>query len=183
VQRIGVDLVTIDTGDPLERLWMEAALCPEWIAEREHLRAALAVRAAQPGRMIRGDASRVLPALLAEIPGPVCVLQSYSIGQWPADARNRLDQALREASRFRDVHRLAIDMAESEAPEWIRSRLAALASAGIPLLQKSFPSRIDHTWYFRGNAQTRTLAQADGFGSWIYWQAEVTQRAAAVAAP
>ena len=172
VDRVGVDLVTIDASDPLERLWMEAALCPEWIEERERLRAALAVRAAHHGRMLKGDALAILPGLFDELPGPVCVLHTYSMGQWSTEAWERLDHAMRRASRNRDIHRITIDFAEQERPEWVRTRLAHLAAAGIPLLQKSFPSRMEHTWYARENAQTRTLAQSDGFGAWLDWQAE-----------
>jgi hypothetical protein len=170
IDRVGVDLVTIDASDPLECLWMEAALCPEWREERERLRAALKVRAADRGRMLKGDALSILPGLFDQLPGPVCVLHTYSMGQWSTDAWERLDDVMRRASRNRDIHRITIDFAEHERPEWVRTRLAHLAAAGIPLLQKSFPSRMEHTWYSKESAQTRTLAQSDGFGTWLDWQ-------------
>jgi hypothetical protein len=168
-ERVGVDLVKVDASDPSERLWMEAMLCPEWTMEREHLKAALSVRAGRNFRTVIGDALEVLPPLLEELPGCVCVLSSYCMGQWSAESKARLDDRLRSASRHRDIHRVGLDTPDNEPPEWFRGRLAKLTSAGVPLLQKGFPSRIDHTWYSKGQAESRLLGEADGFGAWIDW--------------
>jgi len=167
--RVGVDLVRIDPTDPIEQLWMQAALCPEWRQERAHLKTALSYRAAHPIRILEGDALETLPALLQELPGTVCLLHTHCMGYWTQEAKAGLDDLLRREARERDIHRVAIDRLYEERPEWIRTRLAKLASAGIPLTQKSLPSSIEHIWYRRSDAKTRALGQADGCGAWIDW--------------
>jgi hypothetical protein len=173
-RRVGVDLVKMDPASPLDRLWMEAVLYPEWNVERERLRAALSIRVKHDVKTLIGDALEVVPPLLEELPGSLCVLLSYCLGQWSATAKVELDEMLRRASRQRDIHRLDIDMLHNESPQTIRGRLAKLASNAIPLRQKSFPSRIEHTWYAKGDAQARVLAHGDGFGVWIDWRAPET---------
>ena len=167
--RVGVDLVKVDPLDPLERLWMQATLMPEWKLEREHLDAALSVRVNHPLRIIEGDALEILPTLLAELPGTLCLLYTHCMGQWSEDAKRNLDDMLRNASRVRDIHRVGIDRIYGESPSMVRDRLAKLYSAGIPLTQKSFPSSIEHIWYSRSSATTQLLGRADGFGAWIEW--------------
>jgi hypothetical protein len=167
--RVGVDLVKVDASDPSERLWMEAMLCPEWTAEIANLKAALALRASRNIRTVIGDAVEVLPELLTELPGSLCLLHSFCIGQFPTEARSRLDHILRSASREREIHRVGLERPDPETPAGFRGRLAKLASAGIPLQQKSFPARIEHTRYANAQAETRFLGEADGFGAWIAW--------------
>lgn len=174
--RVGVDLVKMDTSDRLEQLWMEAVLCPEWRAERKRLRAALAIRNARELQILTGDALELLPSLLEELPGSLCILQSYCMGHWSAAAKIELEELLLSTSRRRDIHRLAIDMPERDLPAAARRRLANLAAAGIPILQKSAPSQIEHTWYANAEANTRLLGEGDIFGVWIDWQAGASGR-------
>ncbi len=167
--RVGVDLVKVDPSVPLDRLWMEAVLYPEWTTERDRLRAALSIRANRGLRTVIGDALDVVPPLLEELPGSLCVLLSHCLGQWSTASRAELDRVLCEASRHRPVHRLDIDLLHNEPPQSIRGRLAKLVSAGIPLWQKSYPSRIEHTVYVDGEARHRLLGQGDSFGVWLDW--------------
>lgn len=169
-QRVGVDLMGLDLSDPNEHLWMQAVLAPEWREERKHIKTAVALRASRPIRILLGDALEVLPGLLADLTGALCVLHTHCMGQWSEEAKLRLDQILREAARDRDVHRIAIDRLYQEPPEWIRARLKKLVAAGIPLTQKSMPSSIEHTWYTKSAVKTHLLGQADGLGGWIDWQ-------------
>jgi hypothetical protein len=170
-QKVGVDLVKMDATSPLDRLWMEAVLYPEWTVERERLRAALSIRMRRNVRTLIGDALEVVPPLLEELPGSLCVLLSYCLGQWSTAAKAELDDLLRRASRQRDIHRLDIDMLHNESAQTVRGRLAKLAANRIPLRQKSFPSRIEHTWYARSDAKAYMLAHGDGFGAWVDWRA------------
>jgi len=169
VKRVGVDLVKPDLSSPLDRLWMEAVLCPEWKVEREHLKAALPLRMKHDIQTFVGDAVELVPPLLEELPGTLCVLLSYCLGQWSEPAKVELDQILRRASRNRDIHRLDIDMLHNESPRSIRGRMAKVASNGISLQQKCFPSRIEHTWYTGAQAKANMLAYGDGFGVWLDW--------------
>lgn len=169
--RVGVDLVAVDPTDPKDRLWMEAVLFPEWSAERQRLRAALEIRAQRTLRTIIGDALHVLPSLLDELGGSICILQTYCINHWSAESRAALEELLCRVGRNRDIHRIAMEMPDSEPPATARDRLKKIAAAGLPLLRKSFPSRIEHTWYSNGSSNTSLLAQGDGFGAWLDWQA------------
>jgi hypothetical protein len=169
-ERVGVDLVTVDVSDPLERLWMEAVIAPEWDKERDRLRAALSLRAKRAFRTIEADALEALPALLQELPGSLCILQSYCIGHWSATARRELEELLLETGRHRDIHRLAIEGNEGEPAESARRRLVMLATAGVPILQKSSPSRIDHMWYANGDVRTQLLGEGSIFGTWLDWR-------------
>lgn len=168
--RVGVDLVKMDPSSPDDRLWMEAVLYPEWTTERERLRAALSIRVARGLRTVIGNALDVLPPLLEELPGSLCVLLSHCLGQWPAQSRIALHEMFRAASLHRDIHRLDIELLHNESPQSIRGRFAKLLAAGIPILQKNFPSRIEHTEYKDGAATSRLLGQGDSFGVWLDWQ-------------
>ena len=65
---IGVDLAPVDATDPEQRRWLEALVWPDNIREAELLAAALDVVAADPPRIVAGDAVDVLPALAEELP-------------------------------------------------------------------------------------------------------------------
>src|SRR5262249_13726142 len=147
----------IDLSDPSERLWMEAALCPEWTTEREHFRAAVRGRANYPTRVIMGHALEGLPSPIPELRGTLFVLHTYCMGQWSAAAKAELDDILRASSRGRDIHRIRIDTPDQESPEAVRDQLGKLAAAGIPIARKSVRSEILHTWYAKQDARTRLL--------------------------
>jgi hypothetical protein len=168
-RRVGVDLVKVNTADPLEQLWMRAVLAPEWRLESVRLKAALKLRNERDLRILQGDALEVVPSLLDELPGTLCILMSYCIGHWSPAARAELDNLFRQASRHRDIHRLSVEMPDTEPPQAARRRLAHLAAARIPMLQKSAPSRIDCTSYRTGEAQTSLLGEGDIFGVWLDW--------------
>ncbi|HEY6925499.1 MAG TPA: DUF2332 domain-containing protein, partial [Steroidobacteraceae bacterium] len=168
-ERVGIDLVKMDPSLPEHRLWMEAVLYPEWTVERERLRAALAIRQQRGLRTVIGDALDVLPPLLEQLPGSLCILFSHCLGQWLEESRRALHELLCHASSHRDIHRLDIELIHEESPGSVRGRLSKLLAAGIPLNQKSFPSRIEHTAYREGQSSRRWLGQGDSFGVWLDW--------------
>lgn len=171
-QRVGIDLVKMDCSDPDSRLWMEAMLAPEWHIERARLKKALTLQAQRNVRIVEGDMLTILPGLLEELPGTLMILHTFCMGQWFAAAQGELDQTLRHASRHRDIHRIGVEIPDSESPRAIRERLAAISAAGISIRQKNLPGRIEHTSYSRrGTGETVLLGHADGMGSWIDWRA------------
>jgi hypothetical protein len=173
-QRVGVDLVKVNTSDPLEQLWMQAVLCPEWNAERRRLKAALSIRTQHELRIIQGDALGVVGPLLDELSGQLCILMSYCIGHWSNESVIALDELLRRASLHRDIHRLDVELKDVESPQTARTRLIRLSEAGLPVLRKRSPSRMDHTWYSGGQAQSRQLGEGDAFGEWLDWHVTET---------
>jgi hypothetical protein len=66
--RAGLDLNPLDITDPADLAWLEALIWPEHAHRRARLRAAAAVAAADPPRLIRGDLVDDLSALAARAP-------------------------------------------------------------------------------------------------------------------
>lgn len=68
VWRAGLDLNPLDVTDAADVAWLEALIWPENTHRRERLRAAVAVAAAEPPLLVRGDLVDDLPALAAQAP-------------------------------------------------------------------------------------------------------------------
>lgn len=91
VWRAGIDLNPLDVTSAADRAWLEALVWPEHDHRRVRLRAAAAIAAADPPRLVRGDLVDDLPALLAEVPPgatPV-VFHTSMLYQVPEDRRQR----------------------------------------------------------------------------------------------
>jgi hypothetical protein len=65
---VGVDLAPVDATDPDQRRWLEALVWPDNAREAELLAAAVEVLAADPPRVVAGDAVDVCPVLAEELP-------------------------------------------------------------------------------------------------------------------
>ncbi len=68
VWRAGLDLNPLDVTDPADVAWLDALIWPEHAHRRARLRAAVAVAAAEPPLLVRGDLVDDLPALAAQAP-------------------------------------------------------------------------------------------------------------------
>ncbi|GHF18545.1 DUF2332 domain-containing protein [Pseudolysinimonas yzui] len=68
VWRAGIDLNPLDVSDRDDARWLELLVWPEHADRLDRLRAARAVVAADPVRIVRGDLVEALPALAAEAP-------------------------------------------------------------------------------------------------------------------
>ena len=68
VWRAGLDLNPLDVTDHADLAWLDALIWPELTHRRARLRAAAAIAAADPPRLVRGDLLDDLPALAAEAP-------------------------------------------------------------------------------------------------------------------
>ncbi|WP_345215567.1 DUF2332 domain-containing protein [Georgenia halophila] len=66
--RAGIDLNPVDVRNETELNWLETLIWPEHEERRQRLRAAAAVVAADPPRLLKGDLFDVLPALVEEVP-------------------------------------------------------------------------------------------------------------------
>jgi hypothetical protein len=89
VWRAGVDRNPLDVTDPADVAWLEALIWPEHSHRRERLRAAIAIAAAEPPRLVRADALAALPGLAAQAPaGATLVVYHTSVlYQVPPPAR------------------------------------------------------------------------------------------------
>ncbi len=90
VWRAGLDLNPLDVTDPADVAWLEALIWPEHAHRRARLRAAVAVAAADPPLLVRGDLVDDLPALAARAPqGATLVVFHTSVVCYVSEPRRR----------------------------------------------------------------------------------------------
>ena len=88
VWRAGLDLNPLDVTDPDDVAWLQALIWPEHTHRRARLGAAVAVAAAEPPFLVRGDLVEDLPALAAKAPpGATLVIFHSSVLYQVAPAR------------------------------------------------------------------------------------------------
>ncbi|GIJ56551.1 DUF2332 domain-containing protein [Virgisporangium aurantiacum] len=95
--RAGLDLNPLDVGDPADVAWLEALIWPEHDHRRARLRAAIAVVAASPPRLLRGDLVDDLPDLAAQAPADatLVVFHTSVLYQVPPERRARFTDLVR----------------------------------------------------------------------------------------
>jgi hypothetical protein len=95
--RAGLDRNPLDVTDPGDVAWLEALIWPEHAHRRERLRAAIAIAAADPARLVRGDGLAALPGLAAQAPAgaTLVVYHSSVLYQVPPPERARLIELIR----------------------------------------------------------------------------------------
>lgn len=94
----GVDLAPVDVTDPDQRRWLEALVWPESRREAALLQAALEVVAADPPRIVAGDAIDVLPTL--DIPHPRVVFTAATRMHVPAERRETFTAVVQEFADY-----------------------------------------------------------------------------------
>ncbi|WP_319462318.1 DUF2332 domain-containing protein [Micromonospora sp. RTP1Z1] len=89
VWRAGLDLNPLDVSEPADVAWLDALIWPEHTHRRARLRAAVAVAAAEPPVLMRGDLADDLPALAAQAPAgaTLVVFHTSMLYQVPAPRR------------------------------------------------------------------------------------------------
>ena len=87
--RAGLDLNPLDVTAPADLAWLEALIWPEHAHRRARLRAAAAIAAADPPRLVRGDLVDDLPALATQAPpdATLVVFHTSVLYQVPAARR------------------------------------------------------------------------------------------------
>lgn len=120
----GIDLAPPDIHRERDVRWLRACIWPEEVARYHLLEAAVALARTAPPQVLTGDASELLPALLARVPQEqnLCLWHSYALHQGPADVREHLESLLSEASRMRRIFRLSLE-AHPDRGGWPRLEL------------------------------------------------------------
>jgi len=146
--RIGLELNPVDLDKPEDRLWLKALIWPELGPRFQRLEAAIATARAHPHRVWTGDALRLLPDALNELPpsGVPVVYHSHVTYQFSREMRAHLNESLEALARKRPLYRLSI--------EWDAN---------------DYPVRIGR--YENGLSDKRTLASCDPHGAWLEWRA------------
>jgi len=156
-QRFGIDLQPMDVRRADDTAWLQALIWPEQHARAARLRQAIAIARRRPPKVRSGDALRVLPRVLAALPAgePVCVLHAFTLNQFDAGARRRLQARLYAGARTRPLYRLGYEWGRGAAPQ------LQVAAYG--------PGR---------DARPMLLADACAHGSWLHWRAPADRRLA-----
>jgi hypothetical protein len=147
---VGLEIDPVDLTDPDTCAWLDALCWPEQTERRRLLREAIAVAQDHPPRIIGGDATELLPRLIAQTPHDqvVCVVGCWSIYQiyGSPGGRQRLITQLAEASRNRTVFEVSIGHFGQSVPRMILSH-------------HQDGTHLDHV-----------AATCDVYGRWITWR-------------
>ena len=159
-RRIGLDRRPLDPNDPDDARWLLACTWPD-TGRLERTRAALALAAAHPTELRTGDAVTDLPALLAEIDGPIVVTTTWALAYLPDHARLAFADVLAAGSVDRPVSWISC-----EAPTVVDG----LPEIDPPDVEGISASVVGATMFQGGTvAERHTLGHAHAHGRWIWW--------------
>ena len=111
VARIAVDPDPVDVTDPDDARWLRACLPPDQPERAARLDAEIAVAAADPPRLLRGNAVEVLPEAVARVPEDALavVTTTWALSQLPIESRPRFLRRLEEAAADRAVSWVSVE--------------------------------------------------------------------------
>lgn len=155
VARLGIDLHPLDARDGSDRRWLETLVWPGEDGRVERIRAALDVAAADPPRLVAGDAAELIPEVAARVrrtaPDATLVVTTPGVlAHVPRAGRERIIAAAQRAGRW-----ITLD-----APTLHGHWRPAIDPAAWP--EGGFALALDG----------EVLAAADPLGAWIRWRAE-----------
>ena len=109
---IGIDLHPLHLNNEADVRWLRAHIWPEEDWRYSRLDAAIRIARQHPCRMLAGDASHLLPELLAQtsLEHTVCVFHSFALNQGPKTVRQQIEQQLARASRTRTLFQVALEV-------------------------------------------------------------------------
>jgi hypothetical protein len=143
--RVGVDLSPIDVRDADAALWLRAFVWPEHEKRAKLLEHAIRIARKNPPRLVAGDASAALPAILRDVPiGAVaCVFRTFVA--LPAQSREEISKLCPRYGAERDLFVLS-----TRARSRIDSELRLVSFIG-------------------GIKNETALAYCDNHGRWVEW--------------
>ncbi|MGE0387216.1 MAG: DUF2332 domain-containing protein [Gammaproteobacteria bacterium] len=159
-RRAGIDINVIDVGDEDQYRWLLANLWPEQLGRRRNFEAAIGILRRNPLRVEAGDALEVLPRLIDEFDGPLCVFHSAVLYYWTPAQIAALDALLADTGRRRPVHRFGIEQWSMLGTE---GRDRSIQDGSVHIWEL-----IHHRYEGGGSVETR-LGRCDGHGGRIRW--------------
>ena len=144
--RVGLDLNPLDLRDPDAALWLRALIWPEQLDRAALLAQAIEAARDHPPPLLAGDAIELLPGVLAAIPDDagLCIYHSFTLNQFPPQARERFAALITEHAAGRDLALIALEWHEPHAS-------------------------LDLSMFEDGARTDQRLAHCDAHGSWIEW--------------
>jgi hypothetical protein len=161
--RVGVDGDPVDVTDADDARWLRACLPPDQPERAARLEAALALAAAAPPLLLKGDAVEVLPDAFAHVPAealPV-VTTTWALSRFSLESRLRFLHRLDEAAAGRTV-------------AWVSAEGVGVAPA-IPTLgdRRAFGhSTIGVAAFDRSALRAEAVGRCWSQGRWLEWLAE-----------
>lgn len=158
-RRIGLDRRPLDPTDADDARWLAACTWPD-TGRLDRTRRALALAAAYPSELRTGDAVADLPALLAEVDGPMVVTTTWALAYLPDHARLAFADVLASASTTRPVTWISC-----EAPGVV----AGLPHVEPPDVDGISASVLGAITFAGGDRRAETLGHAHPHGRWLWW--------------
>lgn len=165
-RRVGLDRSPVDLRDPDALRWLRAAVWPGQGNRVEVLLQAAEAAAADPPRIVTGDAIRDLPAVLDSIPEELglCVTTSVTLG-YLGERRAEFSHALEDYGRDRPLAWVAFDTVlgidrMDHAPAWV-GELVQSGRVDCALVRLTLLTA-------RGRSD-RWLARGGYHGEWVEW--------------
>jgi hypothetical protein len=117
--RVGLDLNPVDLRDPDAVRWLRALIWPEQANRAALLDRAVAEALADPPPLRAGDALALLPDVFAATPldTTLCVWHSFTLNQFPSEAREQFIALLAAESHRRDVYDISMEVAPGDGPQ------------------------------------------------------------------
>jgi hypothetical protein len=165
--RAGMDVNPLDVRSPDTVAWLRALIWPEHLDRMAILDGAVALAAADPPRLVRGDLADDLPALAAEAPNqlPLVVTDTWVLAYVTPERRMDFVRALRRTATERgqplwlvscESHTVlaSLEVGIGQAPEGTGTGLSALS------LHRFDPD---------GASRHDLLADCHAHGRWLRW--------------
>jgi hypothetical protein len=150
--RMGIDLNPVDLRDGDNLLWLLGQIWPDerYRSRAARLRAAAAIEAIDPPKLIAGDVIQALPEAVAAVPSDqaVCLLHSFTVYEMPADVRGRLNDVIAQCAATRPMLHVSLEW-DSHHVTWLDLAIHS-------------PN---------GQVETRRLAECHVHGEWMRWLA------------
>jgi hypothetical protein len=145
--RVGLELNPVDLEKQEERDWLRAVIHADHLVRHERIKKVLALKADERPEIRGGDALKLLPQALAQIPsgGKICVYHTFAVYQFSPEMQQTLEEIFTKASETRTIWRLS--------NEW-----GPNGKCPLTLMR-----------YERGSLTQQTLAYCDIHGTWIEW--------------
>jgi hypothetical protein len=146
--KVGLDINPIDIRDPEQALWLRALIWPEHIERNLLLEQAIEIAKQDPPKLLAGDGIELLPEAVEAAPAEatVCVFHSYTVNQFPPEARERLRAVIaQEAASKEQFYHLSAEWFDSPQPE------------------------LELTLFRNGQSDHHLLAYCEAHGRWIEW--------------
>jgi hypothetical protein len=162
---VGIDLRPLDVADADDARWLTACQWPEEIDRLDRLRAAIELAAADPPRVVRGDAVDDLATHVEAVAGhalPV-VVATWTLGYLPVA---RQQAFLAELDRLGAERHLAL--VYQEQPERVPGLPVPPRPDGIP---DGRATALVHLAWRGGDRIEERLADQHPHGTWLEWLA------------